>query len=528
MSKEREVIEKLFQIQTKQGVTQDYLLNPAQTLLDDQEAWPPYRGTLVVKARQKGFSSIILAKFTVRCLYKQGTHAVVLSHEGEATQRLFERVHFYLDYLKGPKAELDKRSKMGLSFPKTRSTYYLGTAGARAFGRGDFITDLHCSEYAWWEAAAARHLAGLFQAVPDPSGRIYIESTGNGRGNDFYYMYKHREALRYKMIFYAWWMDDEYKLDWPYKEPWRPSFSKFEEYLLKMKEKYNLSNGQMYWYESKLSELREDLSLMQQEYPSEPEEAFQATGGSVFDSIPYEYIPEWTTGRLNDRLVRLLTGRPRPGYHYVIGADPSGGTGNDDTAVVVYEVETFEQVMAYNNPHLGPVDFGHWLETLGRYYNGAFIVAESNNHGIAVNNILFKYYDRAKIYRSHPKRWGFQNSTNTRPQMIAVLKELINDGLIIHDKESMEELQAFHESEEGKPEGESDNLVIANCLAAVGLMKWIKFRWAAQEPKPEARVTDRDKHGNYMYYSIDSIQADISKRRRVWHGKSQVSHSQYY
>lgn len=512
LSPEAQVIEKLFQIQTKDGPTTDYVLNPAQRFFDEQEARPPYRGTLIVKARQKGFSSVVLAKFTVRCLSKPGTHAVVLSHEAIATQRLFERVHFYLDYLKGPKAELGTESRLGLSFPKTSSTYYVGTAGARAFGRGDFITDLHCSEYAWWEQSATRHLAGLFQAVPDPHGRIYIESTGNGQDNDFYYMYKNHEKLRFKLLFYSWFFDDEYKLRWPFSEPWRPQLTQYADYMLGLKETHKLTDEQMYWYECKLIELREDLNTMQQEYPSEPDEAFQATGGAVFDKVPYVYVPEWSTGRVLDMLAGFLKARPREGFHYVIGADPSGGTGNDATACTVYEVETLEQVYALSNNRLEPVTFGHFLARLGQYFNGAYIVCEANNHGIAVLNILKKEYDKSKLYRASEKKWGFQNSATTKPQMVALLKEMIEDGLSIHDKETRDELKAFHEADEGKMLGLSDNLVIASCLAAVGLMKKMKYRWAYFEPKPESKINLRDEQGTYMFLRLEDILESIKKR----------------
>jgi hypothetical protein len=48
--------------------------------------------------------------------------------------------------------------------------FYIGTAGARKFGRGDTITDLHCSEVAFWENAKEL-TAGLL--LPD-SFRLFL------------------------------------------------------------------------------------------------------------------------------------------------------------------------------------------------------------------------------------------------------------------------------------------------------------------------------------------------------------------
>jgi hypothetical protein len=62
---------------------------------------------------------------------------------------------------------LEFASKREFTFPKTNSMFYIGTAGARKFGRGDTITDLHCSEYAFWENPVDL-FSGLTDAVPLP------------------------------------------------------------------------------------------------------------------------------------------------------------------------------------------------------------------------------------------------------------------------------------------------------------------------------------------------------------------------
>ena len=91
-SNEAQVIEKLFQIQTKEGIRVPYKLNPAQRFFDEHDDGFNRTRILIAKARQKGFSSIVLAKFAVRCLGKEGTHAVCMSHEAGATQRLLDKV----------------------------------------------------------------------------------------------------------------------------------------------------------------------------------------------------------------------------------------------------------------------------------------------------------------------------------------------------------------------------------------------------------------------------------------------------
>ena len=189
LSNEARAMQQLFHIQNKEGVKVPFILTPAQQFLDEEET----NRIIIAKARQKGFSSGIKGKFTIRCLGKDGTHAVIMSHEAGATQRHMDQVQYLLKHMKGPKPVFGRNSRGELYFPKTESTFYIGTAGSKAFGRGDWITDLHCSEYAWWEDAI-KHQAGVFQAVPR-SGRIVLESTGNGRNNDFYYIWKHADDI---------------------------------------------------------------------------------------------------------------------------------------------------------------------------------------------------------------------------------------------------------------------------------------------------------------------------------------------
>jgi hypothetical protein len=142
MTPESRVIETLFKVQNKQGSLVDFALNPSQFAYDEVRT----SHDLIPKARQKGFSTFRVAVQLAKCLGIEGTRAVLISHEAQATQRLLDKAQLMLKHIKGPPPILGRNSRNELYFPKTESTYYIGTAGARAFGRGDTITDLHISE----------------------------------------------------------------------------------------------------------------------------------------------------------------------------------------------------------------------------------------------------------------------------------------------------------------------------------------------------------------------------------------------
>ena len=177
-TRESYIIESLLMIANKAGDDVPFILNPAQRKLDEDLTGRD----IIPKARQEGISSYFLGLATVKCLYKRNTRAVVIAHEDKSTQRMLNKVRYFLDNIRGDlKPVLGSNSKNEITFPKTNSMFYIGTAGAKKFGRGDTITDLHCSEVAFWNNPKEL-TSGLSQAVPR-SGSLSLESTGLGVGN---------------------------------------------------------------------------------------------------------------------------------------------------------------------------------------------------------------------------------------------------------------------------------------------------------------------------------------------------------
>ncbi len=516
LSPQARVIENLFYIQDKEGHKVPFTLNPSQREFDRQRQ--KSRKNLITKARQKGFSAFVLALFAVDCLGIEGTRAVVISHEGDATQRLLNRVSYYLKYIKGPKPVLGRHSRNELYFPKTESTFYIGTAGSRAFGRGDTITHLHVSEYAWWDTDALRHVAGLWQAVPK-TGYIYVESTGNGRNNDFYAMYKDHQALGFNHFHRSWWEDNEYTLPapegWALEPPWVET-----RYIPYMRDLIasvptNLSLDQLYWYYIKLLEFRGNINTMQQEYPSNPDECFQATGGGVFPIIIRKESLDWVNDFKFNIYSSFLRNHPIKGYHYILGSDPSGGTGNDDACIEVFCVETMEQVYEFINNRTNPVRLGQIIAEVGKYYNDAYLVVEANNHGISTLAVLKECYSRMNIFKrsigTEPK-YGWLTSDTTKPQLVGLFNELIEEGIVVYSKSLKDALEAFEESSDGKMEGKGDHLVIASCLAGVGLRKKEMYR----HTRPDIIINPREEalriaNSNMMSMTYDEIMTKKKK-----------------
>lgn len=487
LSKEAKVMQALFSIQDKQGLTVPFILNPSQEAYDRQKT----KKDLIPKARQKGFSTYKVAESVAKCLGIPGTRAVLISHEAGATQRLLDRAQFILQHIKGPKPILGRNSRNELYFPKTESTYYIGTAGAKAFGRGDTITDLHISEYAWWEGSGGKHIAGLMQAVPI-TGNVSIESTGNGQGNDFYYMCMHAKELGYNVFFRSWWEDDEYSI--PAPEEWVPYHH--EIFFEELREKQpQLTENQLYWYYNKLLEFRGDQRLLKQEYPSTLDECFQATGHSIYITIPWVENPKFESTFYEGYRVSFLQGHPDQRYTYILGADPSGGTFNDDAAIEVICLETLEEVCSFASNSIDPVLFAYLIMKLGHRFNDSYLVVESNNHGAAVIPILKREYPLQKIYKrliptGKMQRipYGFINNETSKQEALGASREVIELGLTIYNEETKLELQSIQEID-GKIGAAKDNRWMALCFACVGVKKYYNKRknipTFQPQPKPQ-------------------------------------------
>jgi hypothetical protein len=174
----RQVIEEKFNIVNKEGRVVPFLLNNIQ---EDLLSKLSLR-TDVLKFRQPGITSFIMAYFLVECMDpRQVVQAAIIAHDRDHTEKLLRRVQFFIDRMNPPRPSILRANENEIVFKKTASSFFIGTAGSKQFGRSTTITHLHCSEVAFWPNPKAL-MAGLMQAVPIRSGLVVKESTGNGWG----------------------------------------------------------------------------------------------------------------------------------------------------------------------------------------------------------------------------------------------------------------------------------------------------------------------------------------------------------
>ena len=487
-------IEKLLAISDKTGEDVNFTLNAAQRHLDTTLTGRD----LVPKARQEGVSSYFLARYLIACLGRRNTKAVVISHDQESTQRMLSKVKYYINHFRGPAPVINNSSANLITFPKNDSMFYIGTAGSRKFGRGDTITHLHCSEYAYWPNPQEL-IKGLFQAVPMGTGEIAIESTGNGF-NDYHRrcFRAYQGASQWTCHFLPWHTFPEYAL--PLEEEEALDFmDRLDVDLEEDSLSEILTPEQLAWRRVKLEELDYDLRSFRQEYPMTLDECFQASGESVFHRVNYVKTDLWQTA---DSSTRILEGHPSKEYTYVAGADVGGGVSKDSSVLSVICVETMDQVLEYTNNKLDPEAFAYKCESILKSFGNPYLVVESNNHGILTLAILNKIYPSNMIYRTPSSgnsveerrlhNLGYRTTVRSKPLMIGRLRSVLaheksQGGLTVFSPLLRDQLSTFIEHSNGKmgaQDGCDDDCVMALACAVTGINQAALFAESARYKAP--------------------------------------------
>lgn len=374
----------------------------------------------------------------------------------------------------------------------------VGRGGGRHFVLGD--------EVAFWRDATTTLNAVLNMVPKLPETSVILQSTANGQGGEFYEMVQKAQAgLGWEFLFFGWLEHPIYRLPVENAAKLQASLDKEELTLLEM---HGASLEQIQWRRVTIDqECRGKVDVFHQEYPTTPEEAFIASGRTVFDmgAITKMPITEPEAGELEiveDRPVRRLVflpkkfgalhifERPKKGHLYVIGADPSKGIdvnpdkrghNPDYSAAFVIDRSSGVQV-ALLRDRIRPVPFGEYLAYLGRYYNWAYMVPEANDAGF-IDSILQSGYPLELIYKRQRdptdqrpqtiQEIGYETNSLTRSWLIAAGDDAIRSfSIVIRSGIVTGECRTFVRKPDGKSEhmdNAHDDTVIALCLSAIGL-----------------------------------------------------------
>lgn len=511
----------------KRGVKVPLVLTPAQMKLwaaveRQMKQGRPVR-IIVLKARQVHMSVAAASIIWRRIAFLPGQHAMVYTNRSDNTTNVWGYYKQFTQTYQQKFSGLLQRPLKGKGIFEGAgqeaiewqggSYIYAETAGATTSGRGSSIRHFHLSESGFWERAATIR-TGLMQSLPDDADTTVVdESTANGMGNTFQMNWQRavNGQSEYEPVFFAWWEHPEYRRAVDDVVRFIASLDRTERHLL---ERHQLNPEQIAWRRWAIANKCDgDVRMFQQEYPTNPEEAFLTSGRAVFDMGALERHPisdEPGAGHLEEVLVGTrmqiqfvsradragalrVWKKPVQGRIYVIGADPSqgidvsaraGGSSDPDySGACVLDQWTGEQVAVLHD-RIEPAIFGQQLAALGRWYNWAFLVPEANNHGVALlESLIREQYPFDLIFQrrrdASDKRppllqeLGWLTNETTRAQLVSALERAIREMEIsIVDPRTAQECRTFVRKANGRAEhSESchDDLVFAVALATIGI-----------------------------------------------------------
>jgi hypothetical protein len=434
------LIGELLHIDNKEGNVVPFKFNRVQSHFHRNKSFR----NIILKARQMGVTSSILADMFIDDVTQKHLNCVVVSHETRATQRLLDKVHFYYDTMEEPKPRLGADCRTELSFPDMHSSIFIGSAGSRAFGRGDMIRKAHLSELAFYDDAR-KVLSGIEDAVP-MKGELTIESTANGEDNVFYekWVEARNGQSPYKPFFYPWWWDIGYYIE-------RGSdlalpddrgeliYTEEEQELVTL---HGLCEGQIRWRRWKMAEKH---GLFFIEYPENEIDCFLANGNPVYDLNILSNLANncYEGNKHEDGWTFWIP--PIKGHRYIIAADTSAGTATGSLSGAVVLSRELEVVATFND-RIEPVAFAALLKKLGAWYNQAEIAVERNFTGYTVLSHMQDYsnlyYQRNLITNKVSSQVGWWTADNTKRYMLTTLKDKL-PNLRVWDANLIRQIKSY-------------------------------------------------------------------------------------
>jgi hypothetical protein len=160
---------------------------------------------------------------------------------------------------------------------------------------------------------------------------------------------------------------------------------------------------------------------------------------------------------------------PIAGRRFVVGADPAeGNPTSDPSALVVLALDTGAEVASLTG-RFEPATFASYVTAVARWYQGAPVMVERNNHGHAT--LLWLRDNAPDVHRLYgdDRKPGWNTTTKSKAMLYDNAGEALRDGeTVIHSLNLYTQLASIEGSTLRAPEGQYDDRAIAFALALAG------------------------------------------------------------
>ena len=497
-----------------------------------QEALQRRVQIIYLKSRRIQATTGTAAQFFQRTAFRAGIHTLVFAHDTPSVEnifRIYQRFHDrykpFAGLIRLPQSRaLTDRLQYSYGGDEKSSYIQIQTAGNADFGRGFRASNVHFSEFPYYERPR-QLLNAVMAAVPRlPGNMVVIEGTAKAIGDEFHSMWQAATEGRSEWagLFMGWWEHRSNRMPLPMDDArFHASLTTAEGDMMR---RFNLDLQQIAWRRYVIAnEFNGDESSFRREHPATPEDAFSASSRTRF-SIPHiQRMPirrDAMRGDLEEnevggeKRIMFQAGEygaltvfrmPERGKCYAAGADAAGGAdlnegkGDPDTDFACTQIldrDTGEQCAVLRLRAM-PGAFGRYLFRLLRWYNNAQACVEKTGVGIATIEALLNCgYPASLIYHrpvnpdqdpaTRSDKIGWNTDEVSRQQLLSLLDEAIRAGSVhVYDPVTQSELLTFVVSARGKAEAQRgchDDTVMALAFALIVM---------ARMPRPVQRDPER-------------------------------------
>lgn len=427
----------------KKGGIDNIKLYPYQKKIVSHFVNPPKgkRNIIIMQPRQSGKTTVVSLYILHFLLFNTDKTAMILAQVEKTALEIMEKIKKAYELL--PKwlqqgVCLDGWNKKSFKLENGCRCFCSTTSGVSSAG---FTIDLlYLDEFALIpNNLASDFYASVYPTVAAvPDSKIIITSTPRGL-NMFHDIWK--KAMSGENNFFA------YKVEW--NEP------PIDGTRLRDSE----------WLAEQIA------TLGNQRVQSEFLCNFIGSTTTLVDSSKLERVPMWTPELTWYNGLMNIYETPVRGCNYVLGVDPSTGTGKDFSVVQVLKYDNdrqVKQVAVYRNDSIDPYVFAQVVISISDYYNKApFMVENNGTSGDRLCNTIFYDLDCDRLVNCDKKGLGISSNRKTKFDACMTLKRYFDNGwLDIGDQQTIYELSRFEEKEGNAqtfagPEGDHDDTVCA-------------------------------------------------------------------
>lgn len=447
---------------------------------------------VICKGRQQGASVSIVALINYICAYLDGINNLVCLHTfpvGQTISKFYARkVQPIISGVHPDLFPTMEKDNLGSSMITTyrdikgvrrNNIYELVSANASSI-RSDSCHLVILDEVGFYRNPYQLE-AAISPAIPDHGFSLVIYVSTFDDKNDYFrdkIITARDNPEDWTLIFAPWFMtypEVPYGIDYRQLE-----LSEYTtETLLPALREYGVPQSEwgdkIVWYNKKLTELGKINTF--KEYPTtldevlaygEDKKVFQesslkAQEKNTLKGTPMRIMTDNMTGKVEAQETEaspfIMFKKPVYGHRYRIAIDPitsqSGDT--DFFCMSVMDLENNEQVAVFRDRNLQDEDYADWAVSIGTIYNKAELCPEinvANGFIVAVNSRRYYRWWYANKRNKADRVPGLRTSVSTKEGFIDKLSAMLDrESIIIHDKETLDELGNFVKIIKNKADG---------------------------------------------------------------------------